>query len=153
MSTAGVVKDFFAPFNNAALDSANHDLGSGGALLLPDQPGAHPHEMLESGKDGTIYLVDRDNMGKFNSSTNNIVQTLANIFPPPLVGLRAGELQLARLPGRLCLLRSERRQYAGFRLTNGLLSTTPALRSTAVFPDRGASSRRPRTAAPTASSG
>ena len=82
MSTAGVVTDFFAPFNHAALDSANHDLGSGGALLLPDQPGAHPHEMVESGKDGTIYLVDRDNMGRFNTSTNNIVQTLANIFPP-----------------------------------------------------------------------
>ena len=80
MSTAGIVKDFFAPFNNAALDSANHDLGSGERLLLPDQPGAHPHEMLESGKDGTIYLVDRDNMGHFNSNTDQIVQSIVNIF-------------------------------------------------------------------------
>ena len=47
--------------------AANLDLGSGGALLLPDQPGAHPHEMVSAGKDGTIYLVDRDNMGHYNT--------------------------------------------------------------------------------------
>jgi len=40
-------------------------------LLLPDQPGAHPHEMLSAGKDGTIYLVDRDNMGHYSTTTNN----------------------------------------------------------------------------------
>ena len=57
------------------------DLGSGGALLLPDQPGAHPHEMVSAGKNGTIYLVDRDNMGHYNTTTNNVIQTLANIFP------------------------------------------------------------------------
>ena len=143
MSTAGIVKDFFAPFNNAALDSANHDLGSGGALLLPDQPGAHPHEMLESGKDGTIYLVDRDNMGRFNSSTNNIVQTLANIFPPTgSSGSEPGNFSSPVYLGGYVFFAPNGDNTQGFRLTNGLLSTTPALRSTAVFPDRGAATRR-----------
>ena len=45
--------------------AGNLDLGAGGVLLLPDQPGAHPHEMVSAGKNGTIYLVDRDNMGHY----------------------------------------------------------------------------------------
>ena len=57
------------------------DLGSGGVLLLPDQSGAHPHEMVSAGKDGTIYLVNRDNMGHFNANNDQIVQSLPNIFP------------------------------------------------------------------------
>src|SRR5262249_24717788 len=121
--------------NQDALNQGNHDLGSGGALLLPDQPGAHPHEMVSSGKDGTIYLVDRDNMGHFNSSTNNIVQTLPNIFPhgtpepgnfiPPVYF--GGYVFFSPLADNL----------QGFKLTNGLLSTSASLRSGAVFPDRG----------------
>ena len=43
MTTAGVVSDWFTPFNQGQIDASNADLGSGGALLLPDQPGAHPH--------------------------------------------------------------------------------------------------------------
>src|SRR4029079_9300376 len=81
LTTAGAVSDYFTPFNQNALNAGNHDLGSGGPVLVPDQPGAHPHEMLSAGKDGTIYLVDRDNMGHYSTTTNNIVQTLPNIFP------------------------------------------------------------------------
>src|SRR5215470_15248974 len=53
----------------------------GGVLLLPDQGGAHPHEMVSAGKGGTVYLVDRDNMGGFNADSDQIVQELVNIFP------------------------------------------------------------------------
>ena len=73
--------DYFSPQIQSALDSGNIDLGSGGLLLLPDQPGAHPHEMVSAGKNGTIYLVDRDNMGHFSSNNDQIVQSLINIFP------------------------------------------------------------------------
>ncbi len=78
--------DFFTPYNESFLSHYDLDLGSGGMLLLPDQPGAHPHELISGGKQGTLYLVDRDNMGGFNSSptaTNdpNIVQEISGLGP------------------------------------------------------------------------
>src|SRR5262249_32339315 len=137
MSTTGTVQDFFTPFNQDALNAGNHDLGAGEALLLPDQPGAHPHEMVSAGKDGTIYLVDRDNMGHYSTTTNNIVETLPNIFPngnPEPGNFTApvyldGYVFFGPLADNL----------QGFKLTNGLLSTSATLRSAALFPDRGAS--------------
>ena len=55
--------DFFTPFNNVVLSSRNLDLGSGGAILLPDQTGPFPHLLLAAGKQGTMYLLNRDNLG------------------------------------------------------------------------------------------
>jgi hypothetical protein len=79
------VADYFTPFNQASLDNGDLDLGSGGILLLPDQPGKHPHELLQAGKDGTIRLIDRDQMTINNlhycsscSSDPQIVQELPN---------------------------------------------------------------------------
>jgi len=57
-----VLTDYFTPFNQASLSAADQDLGSGGVLLLPDQPGGHAHLLVQSGKAGTIYLIDRDQM-------------------------------------------------------------------------------------------
>ena len=138
MSTTGTVADSFTPFNQAALDSANHDLGSGGALLLPDQAGTHPHEMVSSGKDGTIYLVDRDNMGKFNSTKNNNVQTLPNIFPPNgQQGSEPGNFSSPIYLNGVVYFIPNGDNLQGFTVTNGLLSTSAAVRSSAIFPDRG----------------
>ena len=81
MSTAGSVLDYFTPSVQSTLDANNLDLGSGGVLLLPDQSGAHPHEMVSAGKNGTIYLVDRDNMGHYNPSQDRHGSVLVNIFP------------------------------------------------------------------------
>jgi hypothetical protein len=70
------VVDYFTPFNEAPLSNRDLDLSSGGVLLLPDQAGSDPHEILSDFKRPSIFLVDRDNMGKFNSSGNRIVQTV-----------------------------------------------------------------------------
>ena len=102
-----------------------------------DQTGAHPHEMVSAGKDGTIYLVDRDNMGHYSTTTNNIVQALPNIFPngnPEPGNFTApvyldGYVFFGPLADNL----------QGFKLTNGLLSTSASVRSAVTFPDRGAS--------------
>jgi hypothetical protein len=59
------VTDFFTPWNQATLDVTDADLGSGGVLLLPDQPGPYPHLMVTAGKPGAIYLIDRDDMGGY----------------------------------------------------------------------------------------
>ncbi|HEY3855972.1 MAG TPA: chitobiase/beta-hexosaminidase C-terminal domain-containing protein [Verrucomicrobiae bacterium] len=73
------VADYFTPYNQSDLAAGDADLGSGGPLLLPDYVGskAHPHLIVGAGKEGTIHLVDRDNMGKFNSANDSqIVQEL-----------------------------------------------------------------------------
>jgi hypothetical protein len=76
------VVDYFTPYNQASLSSADQDLGSGGPIILPDSAGgitigsdAHPHLLLGAGKEGLIYVIDRDNMGKFDPATDNVVQT------------------------------------------------------------------------------
>jgi len=56
------VEDYFTPYDQNNLSNNDTDLGSGGVLLLPDQPGAHPHLLVQVGKEGTIYLVNRDQM-------------------------------------------------------------------------------------------
>ena len=76
------VVDYFTPFNQATLDSTDLDLGSQAPVILPDSVGSaqHPHLLIAAGKEGKLYLIDRDNMGHFNAggSTDKDVQTLTN---------------------------------------------------------------------------
>lgn len=73
------VLDYFTPYNGPNLNVGDYDIGSGGAMLLPDQTkGPHVHLLVQSDKVGNIYLVNRDNMGHYNSANNSqIVQCLA----------------------------------------------------------------------------
>ncbi len=68
------VGDYFTPSDQEALNKADNDLGSGGPLLLPDQPGPHPHLVLIGGKGGTLYVIDRDHMGRLAQNSNSIVE-------------------------------------------------------------------------------
>jgi hypothetical protein len=77
------LEDYFTPFDQGTLDNNDTDLGSGGVLLLPDQAGGHPHELVQAGKEGTIYVIDRDQMTSGNkhycsgcASDTQIVQEL-----------------------------------------------------------------------------
>lgn len=81
LSTANglAVADYFAPFNYAALNASDTDTGSAGVVLLPDAVGspAHPHLMVGAGKEGRLYLLDRDHLGGLNTgSDSQIVQSL-----------------------------------------------------------------------------
>ncbi|MDP9053150.1 MAG: hypothetical protein M3N93_02425 [Acidobacteriota bacterium] len=81
LSSAGglAVRDYFTPFNYSGLDDSDLDTGSAGVALLGDEAGstAHPHLMAGAGKEGRIYLLDRDNLGKWQSgSDSQIVQSL-----------------------------------------------------------------------------
>lgn len=76
------VLDYFTPFDQERLDTLNDDLGSSGAVLLPDQTGPHPHLLLSAAKNGTIYLLDRDAMGHTRRENNDqIVQMLQGALP------------------------------------------------------------------------
>ena len=75
------VADYFTPYDEGTLEDSDTDVGSGGVLLLPDQTGAHPHELIAAGKGASLYVVDRDNMGHYNSSNNGqIVQDLLGVI-------------------------------------------------------------------------
>lgn len=85
LSTNGgqlAVADYFAPTDTAAENATDGDLGSGGALVVPDltdSTGKTRHLAVGAGKDGHIYVVDRDNMGKFNAANNsNVYQDVAS---------------------------------------------------------------------------
>jgi hypothetical protein len=66
-STTFALTDWFTPYNQLYLASNDLDLNNG-VLILPDQPGTYPHELIAEGKEGTIYILNRDNMGQFCST-------------------------------------------------------------------------------------
>jgi hypothetical protein len=103
------------------------DLGSGGPILLPDEAGsaAHPHLMLGIGKEGTIYLLDRDNLGQFSPTTNNIVQTL----PMATSGVWGSPAYF----NHLVYFQGVGDVMKAFLITNGVMTSAPVTRSTNSF--------------------
>jgi hypothetical protein len=120
------VLTFFAPHDEASLSGVDLDQGSGGVLLLPDSAGsaAHPHLLVQTGKTGRIYLLDRDNLGGFSPTDSGAVQVL----PDGTVGgigsydtpayFNNGSQQFIYYAGANDVLRS-------FTITNGQLSSQP----------------------------
>jgi len=86
LSTASglTVADYFEMDNELQENNADTDLGSGGAMVVPDQidnTSTTWHLAVGAGKDGNLYLLNRDSMGKFSSSSNNVYQELAGALP------------------------------------------------------------------------
>jgi len=73
------ILDYFAPYNFATYDASDIDLGSGDVMVVPDQTGAYPHELISCGKPTPIYVLDRDNLGHLGDGTDNIIQRLDNV--------------------------------------------------------------------------
>jgi hypothetical protein len=125
------VRDYFTPFNQKHLDNSDDDLGSGGPLLLPDQAGNHRHELVVAGKGGTIYVVDRDRMGRFHAGNDSqIVQSLqdavGSFFAAP-----------AWWNGHLYFL-GEDGIVKDFHVDQGMLSSAPVAYSTTRLAGPGA---------------
>ncbi|HEY6824421.1 MAG TPA: hypothetical protein VI195_08270, partial [Steroidobacteraceae bacterium] len=123
ISTAGqqlAVVDYFAMWNAVSESVADLDLGASGPIILPDLTDASgnvKHLAAGAGKDGNIYIVDRDSMSKFNSSRNNIWQEVDGALS-----------QLARstgayFNGRLYL--ADVAPLKAFSITDARLSTSP----------------------------
>jgi hypothetical protein len=74
-STLTSVQDIFTPSNQSQLDQYDADFGSGGVLILPDQPGSTPHLAVAAGKDGNMYLMNEDALGGFSPNQNNVLGT------------------------------------------------------------------------------
>ena len=124
--------DWFSPFNTDDLETGDTDLGSGGTMVLPDQPGPHPHLLVIAGKEGRIYLIDRDNLGRFNPAGDQIVQEMLGAIS------HLNYTTPAYWQGNLYYA-SHRDNLKQFTLQNGLLSTSPAAISPETFGHAGAS--------------
>jgi len=135
------LSDFFAPTNQMDLDCFDWDAGSGSPLILPTQSNTtHPNLLVVGTKEGEgqptyqpkgrIYLIDRDNMGSFNSS-DQIVQELQGtaglVYNP-----------FAFWNGRLYVGASGRPMQF-YTLKNGLLSSQPVSQTTTSFTNNGVS--------------
>lgn len=71
--TLTTVLDLFTPKNQATLDLHDRDFGSGGVLVLPDQPGSTPHLAVAAGKAGTMFFMNEDNLGGYSTTKNNVL--------------------------------------------------------------------------------
>lgn len=127
------VADYFTPDDEVFLSSHDEDLGSGGVTLLPDpSPGPNPHLMITAGKEGTIYLINRDNMGGYSSTSNNNLQTIPSAMGEldgnPIVW-NSGDL------GEVVYFAPQTDSIKAFSLgSNGLLSTVPIMETNPVQP-------------------
>ena len=118
--------DYFAPFNAISLNDRDLDIGSSGAMLLPDEAGgpSHPHVLVSAGKEGRVYVIDCDNMGHFQAgSDSQIVQSLSGVVDP-LFGIPAYFNRTVYFSGSGDALKA-------FPVSNGMLSTAPASRTAA----------------------
>ena len=71
--TLSTLLDLFTPSYQAALDQNDSDFGSGGVMVLPDQPGSTPHLATAMGKYGELVLMDEDNLGGYSPTQNNVL--------------------------------------------------------------------------------
>jgi len=120
--------DYFTPYNQADLYARDLDLGSSGPVILPKQSGDNPDLAVIAGKQGMIYLVNRDNMGQYNASTDQIVQEVP--FNPQ------AETQIdggAAYWNKLVYFGARGSPIEAFSLKNGVLSTTPVAVTSAAY--------------------
>lgn len=130
-STGFKLLDYFTPADQAQLNTNDLDLGTSGPMLPAFQSGAtDPDLMIEGGKDGNIYLVNRDNMGKFNSSANSNVETLPAGRPDPINGL----FSIPAALGTSIYFGEVGEPLELFIFSRGLLSTAPAAQTANSFP-------------------
>jgi hypothetical protein len=67
MSSSLAPLSLFTPSDVNTLDTNDTDYGSGGLLVLPDQTGAFPHLAVAAGKEGKLFMLNRDSMGGLHS--------------------------------------------------------------------------------------
>jgi hypothetical protein len=141
------VLDYYTPANNACLDHADLEIGSGGLMLLPSGAGGGQPLAITGNKEGRLYLLNTSNLGKYNAADAQIPQQFlvgSQACQPGQGSAGADGPGWERLYGNVTYWNgsvylgpsnTDLRQY---RFSGGTLSTTPASRSVTQFLNRGA---------------
>jgi hypothetical protein len=136
LSTSGGLKvgDYFTPFNTTTTeDPADLDFGSAGPLLLPDLVDAGSttrHLAVGAGKDGNLYVLNRDNLGQFNSSQNNVYQQIS---------LSSGENHSSPVFfNNAVYVCPTSDALKAFAVSKALLATSPSMQTAHTFGSNGA---------------
>ncbi len=123
------VADYFEMFNQAGENGSDEDLGSGGALVLPDLTDSSNntrHLAVGAGKDANIYVVDRDAMGKFTPGSNNIYEEIQ--------GALAGEVfSMPAYFNNTVYYGAVGDRIKAFAITNAKLASAPGSQTATAF--------------------
>jgi outer membrane protein assembly factor BamB len=128
------VADYFEMSNQEQENSTDADLGSGGALVLPDltdSSGNTRHLAMGAGKDANIYVVDRDAMGRFNPAANDIYQEIQG-------ALRGGVFSMPAYFNNTVYYGAVGDSIKAFAISNAMLASAPASQTSNAFPYPGA---------------
>lgn len=122
-TTGGNLKiaDYFNMSTTVNESGRDIDLGSGGPMILPDQSYGTANTLnlaVGAGKDGNLYVVNRNSMGKFSPTSNNVYQELPGAVPNGVFGVPAYFDNKVFYCDVNATLKS-------FRISNGKLSATP----------------------------
>lgn len=120
------VTDYFTPFNQSCLSSADLDLGSGGPLLISD------NELIGGGKEGRLYVVNTARMGHFQSIANacdnqqatNIDQVLYETAPHTVNPIFSTPAYWNSPNEQYLFVSSVKEHTRAFKISNGHLSGT-----------------------------
>jgi hypothetical protein len=131
LTTSGGLKlaDYFTPHNTVAESNADQDFGSGGGIVLVDVVdggGTTRHLSVGAGKDSLIYVVDRDRMGKFNATTDQIYQEVSG-------QLGGGVFSMPAYFNGMVYYGAVGDSLKAFPVVSGKLQTSPASHSTHAF--------------------
>ena len=120
--------DYFTPYNQDALNNGDIDVGSAGLLILPDSAGsaAHPHLLLGGSKANNIFLLDRDNLGQFNSTSDS------QIVQEPNNAVGGMWCSPAYFNGMFYIV-GQSDSLKSFTISNGQMGTTPTAHSAIAF--------------------
>jgi hypothetical protein len=128
-STGLALADYFTMHNTVSASNADADLGSGGAIVLPDlkdASGTTRHLAVGAGKDTIIYVADRDNMGKFDANGDQIYQEILSQLGGQVFSMPAyfnGTVYFGAVGDAL----------KAFPIANAKLAGTPSSQSTHAF--------------------
>ena len=123
------VVDYFTMYDTVTETEEDLDLGSGGPVLLPDiydNQGQLHHLLLGAGKDGNIYVANRDNLGKYHPDQDNIYQEIVG-------GLPGGMWANPAYYNNTLYFGAYAAPLKAFSLSNGQLSTAPTSMTATIF--------------------
>ncbi|HVI07775.1 MAG TPA: Ig-like domain-containing protein [Candidatus Binatia bacterium] len=124
------VADYFTPYDQQTMDTGDLDLGSGGVMLLPSpQNGSYPDLMIAAGKTGTIYLINRDDLGEYDLDGNGNNDQIPQYLQASLLA----EYGTATAWNNYIYFSAHNDFLKAYTLNNGALSASPVAQSSTHY--------------------